>query len=119
METEYRRVEPRRRISKDASNGTTARAIRCRQVNRGESSTTATGGVALTKLFHHIVFLEVEESDLQVSVYPAFHLKAAIVGGVEADPIRVLILSRPTYRSADFHVASIQDGKREVDLHRV
>jgi len=61
----------------------------------------------------------VGESDLQVGVYPALDLKTAIVGGVEADAVRILILSRPAYRGAHLHAPAVQDGQRKIDLYRV
>src|SRR5438067_277151 len=55
METEYLKVEPSRRMSSAVRLGTKKSAIRCRQVNRGvtSSAAAAVGGMVLTRLFQH------------------------------------------------------------------
>src|SRR4051812_32432285 len=110
MEMEYLSVDASSRMRNAARVGTTVKAIRCRQVNRGSASSGVAAGVVLTRLFQHIdsVF-RWNGSDLEVLIDPALHLQATVVGGIEADAISVLILTRPANRGFHLYISTVQD----------
>src|SRR5436305_415833 len=110
MEIEYLSVAPSTRIRRAVKNGTTDSMMRCRQVNRGSESSVEAAGVVLTRLFHHILHFHSGQrrSDLKVVVDPALDLKPAIIGDIEADAVRVLILTRPAHRGLYFYIPPAQ-----------